>query len=274
MFVDEGTLGGNRALAGNLKTRVTEPWVILERKGVDAVKMRNRMIFMISSNEASVVPTDKADRRWMVFDVGEDHREDKPYFAAIEKQPEDGGYESMLYDLLHRDIRAGPDPRQIIRTEALFEQVLLAQGPELRYVHHLLDTGRLPQNIVAGAAFTTIKALATDLRSQHFDSGYINDIRLGKLLRQMIPGIRTAISGRPTRPMDLVQMLGRNVRAARQARRMSQEQLAFEAEMKPSYVSDLEPGTRNPSVRALGRLAKALDVEPADLLRHIDKAKE
>jgi transcriptional regulator with XRE-family HTH domain len=67
--------------------------------------------------------------------------------------------------------------------------------------------------------------------------------------------------------MDLVQLLGRNVRAARLARGMSQEQLAFEAEMKRSYVSDLERGTRNPSVRALGRLAKALGMEAADLLR-------
>jgi transcriptional regulator with XRE-family HTH domain len=72
--------------------------------------------------------------------------------------------------------------------------------------------------------------------------------------------------------MDLVQLLGRNVRAARLARDLSQEQLAFEAEMKRSYLSDLERGTRNPSVRALGRLAKALGVEPADLL--IDRAAE
>ena len=67
--------------------------------------------------------------------------------------------------------------------------------------------------------------------------------------------------------MDLVELLGRNVRAARQARRMSQEKLAFEAEMKRSYLSDLERGTRNPSVRALGRLAAALEMDPGDLLR-------
>jgi transcriptional regulator with XRE-family HTH domain len=72
--------------------------------------------------------------------------------------------------------------------------------------------------------------------------------------------------------MDLVQLLGRNVRAARLARGLSQEQLAFEAEMKRSYLSDLERGTRNPSVRALGRLAKALGLEPAELL--IDQAAE
>lgn len=36
--------------------------------------------------------------------------------------------------------------------------------------------------------------------------------------------------------------------------------------MKRSYLSELERGLRNPSVRALGRLAMALDVEPAALL--------
>jgi transcriptional regulator with XRE-family HTH domain len=72
--------------------------------------------------------------------------------------------------------------------------------------------------------------------------------------------------------MDLVQLLGRNVRAARLARGLSQEQLAFEAEMTRSYLSDLERGTRNPSVRALGRLAQALGIEPPELLRRSEQA--
>lgn len=66
--------------------------------------------------------------------------------------------------------------------------------------------------------------------------------------------------------MDVVQLLGANVRRYRKLRGMTQEQLAHEVEMERSYVSDLERGTRNPSVRALGRLALALSVEPRDLL--------
>lgn len=67
--------------------------------------------------------------------------------------------------------------------------------------------------------------------------------------------------------MDLVQLLGQNVRAHRKAKGMSQEQLALDAGMKRAYLSDLERGTRNPSVRALERLATALGVEPAELVR-------
>jgi transcriptional regulator with XRE-family HTH domain len=67
--------------------------------------------------------------------------------------------------------------------------------------------------------------------------------------------------------MDLPKILGRNVREARRRAGLSQEQLAFDAGMKRSYVSDLERGTRNPSVKAIERLAIALAIEPSELLQ-------
>jgi len=70
--------------------------------------------------------------------------------------------------------------------------------------------------------------------------------------------------------MDLNRVLGRNIRVLRKRRGLSQEELALEADMKRSYVSDLERGTRNPSVKAVGRLAKALGVEAWQLLRQND----
>lgn len=69
--------------------------------------------------------------------------------------------------------------------------------------------------------------------------------------------------------MDVVQLLGGNVRRYRKLAGMSQEELALESGLKRSYVSDLERGTRNPTVRALGRLADALKVKPAALLEEV-----
>ncbi|WP_235600927.1 MULTISPECIES: helix-turn-helix domain-containing protein [unclassified Sphingobium] len=66
-------------------------------------------------------------------------------------------------------------------------------------------------------------------------------------------------------------VLGKNVRKYRKLRGLTQEQLALDAEMERSYVSDLERGTRNPSVKAVGRLAEALNVEPHLLLMSIGK---
>ena len=70
--------------------------------------------------------------------------------------------------------------------------------------------------------------------------------------------------------MDVVQLLGVNVRHYRKLKGMTQEQLAAAAAMERSYVSDLERGTRNPSVAALGRIAKALGIQPHLLLTPIE----
>ena len=66
--------------------------------------------------------------------------------------------------------------------------------------------------------------------------------------------------------MDLVQLLGKNVRRYRKEKGMTQEELAVAASMERSYVSDIERGTRNPSIAALGRLAEALKIEAHLLL--------
>ncbi len=66
--------------------------------------------------------------------------------------------------------------------------------------------------------------------------------------------------------MDVVTLLGLNGRRYRKLKGLTQELLAFESGMERSYVSDLERGQRNPSVRALGRLAEALNVQPHALL--------
>lgn len=66
--------------------------------------------------------------------------------------------------------------------------------------------------------------------------------------------------------MDVVARFGKKVRAFRESAGLSQEELAFRAGMKRSYLSDLERGTRNPTIKALGRLAVALEIDPYRLL--------
>jgi transcriptional regulator with XRE-family HTH domain len=66
--------------------------------------------------------------------------------------------------------------------------------------------------------------------------------------------------------MDLVRLLGQNIRRHRKRLGLSQEALALEADMKRSYLVELEGGKRNPTVRAVGRLALALGVDASELL--------
>ena len=61
--------------------------------------------------------------------------------------------------------------------------------------------------------------------------------------------------------------LGDNVRCARLEHDLSQEQLAFEAEIDRTYVSQIERGVINPSLHVLWKIANALSVDVVDLLR-------
>lgn len=62
-------------------------------------------------------------------------------------------------------------------------------------------------------------------------------------------------------------MFAVNLRRLRNAKGVSQDDLAHEANVSRSYLSQLEKGTFYASLNVVGRLSSALGVEPAELLR-------
>lgn len=59
--------------------------------------------------------------------------------------------------------------------------------------------------------------------------------------------------------------IGHVIKVLRIQRRMTQEQIALEADMATSNVSRIEKGLRQPSQKVLQKLAKALDTKPSVL---------
>jgi transcriptional regulator with XRE-family HTH domain len=69
---------------------------------------------------------------------------------------------------------------------------------------------------------------------------------------------------RPKR--DICSAFGSALRAARRARGLSQEALAFECDLHRTYVSSVERGERNISIINIERLCIALGILPSSLL--------
>jgi transcriptional regulator with XRE-family HTH domain len=67
--------------------------------------------------------------------------------------------------------------------------------------------------------------------------------------------------------MDLPDVFATNLRRLRNAKGLSQDDLAYEAGVSRSYLSQLEKGAFYASLKIIGRLAKALDAEPAEFLK-------
>lgn len=68
---------------------------------------------------------------------------------------------------------------------------------------------------------------------------------------------------------DPLLQFGANLRTAREARGLSQEALAQRAGMDPAEIRRLESARRDPGVRVVTRLARALGIKAADLLTGI-----
>jgi transcriptional regulator with XRE-family HTH domain len=67
--------------------------------------------------------------------------------------------------------------------------------------------------------------------------------------------------------MDLRGVFATNLRRLRHEKGLSQDDLAYEAGISRSYLSQLEKGAFYASLKIVGKVADVLKIEPAELLR-------
>ena len=63
---------------------------------------------------------------------------------------------------------------------------------------------------------------------------------------------------------------GQSVAKHRRAKGLSQEALAEKADLDRTYLSDIERGVRNPGIKNVAKLAKALGLTTAELCKGVD----
>src|SRR4029077_10743749 len=105
--------------------------------------IKNHMRLFVTGNPDWMVPAGFKERRWAIFDMGEDHTQDKPYFAAIDHEMNNGGREALLHYLLNFDL-SQVDLRTIPKTAALLDQQIQSMSPEEAWLLDLLKKGVLP----------------------------------------------------------------------------------------------------------------------------------
>lgn len=144
LFADEVKWTANRGTEGVLKQLVTEPVIAYEGKGADIVSGRNLVHMVMASNNDWVVPAGLEARRFAVFDVSDERRNDHAFFGAVRAQMRDGGLAAMLHDLLAMDLGNWRPSMGVPKTQALADQKVLSLEPASRWWMGLLDRGALP----------------------------------------------------------------------------------------------------------------------------------
>lgn len=68
-------------------------------------------------------------------------------------------------------------------------------------------------------------------------------------------------------------ILGSSIKKLREQKKITQESLAELADIHTSYIGQIERGLRYPSLKVLFKIADALNVKPAELLKNINSKK-
>jgi transcriptional regulator with XRE-family HTH domain len=71
---------------------------------------------------------------------------------------------------------------------------------------------------------------------------------------------------RAGKDFTIIEIVALNVRVARKAAGLSQEELAHEARIDRTYISQVERKQRNLTISVLARIARALGITPEKLL--------
>lgn len=72
--------------------------------------------------------------------------------------------------------------------------------------------------------------------------------------------------GKPITHRDVLEKFGEKVQKVRKSKGISQEGLASMLSMHRTYIGMIERGERNPTIRTLYKISKALKISSSDLL--------
>ncbi len=78
--------------------------------------------------------------------------------------------------------------------------------------------------------------------------------------------LRWKYMGKAITHRDVLERFGTKLQKVRKEKRISQEELAALLSMHRTYIGMIERGERNPTIRTLYKIAKALKVRAGDLL--------
>lgn len=79
-------------------------------------------------------------------------------------------------------------------------------------------------------------------------------------------GIRDLTEMEGRQKEKIIRVFGRNLKRARQSKKLSLRKLAAEADMEHKHIERIEKGVVNPTLTTIMVLAAALEMDPRDLL--------
>jgi hypothetical protein len=180
LTADEALFAGNPLHRNALYGLITEPTITIEPKFVDAYEAENFLNIDLLSNARHFIPVSGTARRFFVPTVSSAKASNHEYFRKIMAQLNNGGYEALLYHLLHEIDITGFNVRAVPRTAALIEQAGYSRKGVDRLIEILCNEGRVPYSYDDSPGFSD-----TTGYDNHYGFDYFIDHHADKELSRM-----------------------------------------------------------------------------------------
>ena len=205
VVLDEAFFAGDKKHESILKSIITEPVLMIEKKGIDAVQAPNYTHIMMFSNETWVVPASVDERRFFVIHIPSHRKPEKVHFDALYTEMDNGGPAAMLDYLLNYDL-SDFDLRSIPQTEALIEQKLQSLSAPEKWLYSCLHDANIGEFSWDNERFSMPTQVAHEHYMQHhtkhsYDGKPLMDSVWSKTIRKTLYNNGNSLitdGGRPT----------------------------------------------------------------------------
>jgi hypothetical protein len=143
LFADEAFWPGDRSAEGTLKRMTTEPTLMIEKKGFDALQTDNLLHIVMAANADWIVPAGMDERRFAAFNTATE-KQTREYFNKLYAEVDNGGLAAMMHELMNMDLGDWHPRDDVPQTEALREQKEYSFNNEEAWWYDVLQRGELP----------------------------------------------------------------------------------------------------------------------------------
>jgi Family of unknown function (DUF5906) len=142
ILAEEILWAGDRKSTDKLKSRITAPQMPMERKNGAVWQADNHLHVVMTTNHDHAVAAGVGDRRYVVYDVSDEHANDKSWFDPLYRDLDNGGANEFLW--LLQNLRLGDwHPRQIIKTAEATEQQRMSADSVSEWAQACIEAERV-----------------------------------------------------------------------------------------------------------------------------------
>jgi hypothetical protein len=136
--VNEPSWAGDKDSNAKIKSMITDPTIVIERKHGSTYSVPNRLALIFTTNSEWAISAGSGARRYFVLDVDERHASKASYFDPLHHEAENGGIEALLDLLLKINIK-GFNPKNVPKTQALIKQQMMSLSVQHQWAIDLVE---------------------------------------------------------------------------------------------------------------------------------------